>query len=138
MRILDTKQLQKKYIRLMMEVEPNDLFAIAKALRSQATGVPSVTTLEDNARLLELFQTVISRIEEEQADYRGQQYEIWARGKRRRSLAFKREPDMVIGKAYGKNFIDACHHFCTCVLYCDDAYNPRNNTLSGYILYNKV
>jgi hypothetical protein len=119
----------------MLEVEPNDLFTIAKALRSQATGVPVVHTLEDNVRLLEISQGITSRISEEQVEYPGKLYDIWAKGKVRAHLGFKREPDMMVGKAFGKSFLDACIYYCTCVMFTNGAYNPKNNTLGGYILY---
>jgi hypothetical protein len=123
MRLLDTKQMTKRTVRLMLEVEPNDLFAIAKALRSQSTGVPVVTTLEDNVRLMEISQTIISRISEEQAHYPGHLYEIWAKGKRRAHLGWKREPDMMIGKEFGRSFLDACIHYW--VLQSEEQYSGR-------------
>ena len=135
LRILDTKQLTKRTIRLMLEVTPTTAITIAKALRSQATGIPSIFTLENNTELLEVSQILISRMSAEQADYPGTLYEIWAKGKRRTHLGFKREPDIQLGKDYGRNFIEACVHFFTCVMICDGAYNPRKNTLSGYMLY---
>lgn len=137
MRIIDTKQLTKRTMRLMLEVTPSTAIAIAKALRSQATGIPVVHTLEENVDLLEVTQTIISQISEEQAHYPGTLYEIWAKGKIRAHLGFKREPDMMIGKAFGRNFIDACIHYCCGIMISNGAYNTNNNTLGGYVLFTK-
>lgn len=127
----------KQTYRLMLEVTPSTMIAMAKALRSQATGVPVVHTLEEYVALSEVAQKIISRISEEQDAYPGKVYQIWAKGKRRSHLGFKREPDMFIGSAIGRNFLDSCIHFCTCICFTHGAYNPKDNTLGGYILYSK-
>lgn len=109
--------------------------SLAKALHYQANGTPKVFTLEDQQTLNNTAETIISRISEQDIDYTGRKYEIWAKGKRRVHLGFKREPDILLGHDYGRSFLEACIHYFTCVMFCDRAYNPTKNTISGYVLY---
>jgi DNA-binding PadR family transcriptional regulator len=119
----------------MLEVTPTTALTIAKALRSQVTGVPVVFTLEDNIELLKTSKFIISRLDEEQTEDSDKLYEIWAKGRIRSHLFFKREKDILIGKEYGRNFLDACQHYFSNYMHSKEAYNPRKNTLSGHTLY---
>lgn len=132
MRILDEEI--KKNIRLMLQVDTKEAIAIAKALRAQATGIKATFSINETTQLLENSQIILSRISEELANYPGNRYEIWAKGKRT-WLFGKREPDQYIGREYGRNFFEACNYHFTNVVYCPGAYNPKKNTLSGYKLY---
>jgi hypothetical protein len=137
-RILDNKQVTPETIRLMLEVTPECAVSIAIALEAQARGVQCVFKVEENIELLQTSKKISMRISEGQAEYPGKLYEIWAKGKIRKHLGFRREKDMYMGKEYGRNFLDACLHFFTNIMYCNGAYNERNNTLSGHVLYGKA
>jgi hypothetical protein len=121
----------------MLEVTPNTAITIAKALRSQATGIQVAHRLEESQALQDVSHMIIDQITDYQDEYPGKLYDIWAKGKRRAHLGYKREPDIRIGNALGKNFLDACIHYCSCIMFCNGAYNPKDNTLGGYVLYTK-
>lgn len=122
-------------IRLVLEIEPIYALKIAKALYAQATGTPVTFTEKEKQDLNATSQTIIRRYQEQDIDYIGQSYEIWARGKRRIVLGFRREPDMYLGRDIGRNFLEACNHFFNFVCFSDGQYNPKNNTVAGHILF---
>jgi hypothetical protein len=81
-----------------------------------------------------IAKTLRDRVNERSIDYTGGKYIIMARGRRRLSLGFKREPAIFIGSEYGLNFIEACHSFFPFGPY-DNSYNQRKNTLCGRMLF---
>lgn len=137
MRLLDPDNDNKDQptIKLMLELEPLDALRIAKALHLQGMKIGESFNEKEAQMLRETAQVIISRHKDQDIDYTGRHYDIWTRGKRRLHLGFKREEDIYLGMDLGRNFLEACHHYFTCVQYTGGAYNITKNTLSGYQLY---
>jgi hypothetical protein len=86
------------------------------------------------AAFLSIAKTLSDRVRELSIDYSGGKYIIMAKGRRRLTLGFKREPDIYIGSDYGVNFIDACRNFFMTNPYWD-SFNQRKITFCGRILF---
>jgi hypothetical protein len=83
---------------------------------------------------LNLAKTLEDRVKECTIDYGGVKYIIMAKGRRRLSLGFKREPDLYIGSDYGTNFIEACNGYFTLHSH-RDKFNEKNLTYYGRSLF---
>jgi hypothetical protein len=81
-----------------------------------------------------IAKTLSDRVDQRSIDYTGGKYIIMAKGRRKISLGFKREPDLFIGEECGLNFIEACRSFFSFGSYYS-SYNQKRNTLCGRMLF---
>jgi len=135
MKLIDPDNDPQPTIRFMLELEPMDALVIGKALHLQGIRIGDPFNNKEAQVLRQASQAIIARFKEQDIHYTGRHYEIWARGKRRLRLGFKREPDIYLGSDIGRNFLEACHHFFTCIQYTAGAYNIKKNTISGHELF---
>lgn len=86
------------------------------------------------AAFLSIAKTLKDKVQDRSHDYSGEGFIIMAKGRRKLSLGFKREPDIYIGSEYGVNFIDACNSYFSA---SSQRYhfNQRKNTFYGRMLY---
>ena len=137
MKLIDTDNDNNNQptIRFMLELGYMDGLVIGKALHLQGMRLGDPFNDREAQLLRQTSQAIIARYKEQDILYTGKEYEIWARGKRRLRLGFKREPDMYLGSDTGRNFLEACIHFFTCIQYTAGAYNIKKNTISGHELF---
>jgi len=132
MKITDTQQ--KITLRVLLDEEFNTIFLLAKTLVN-IDQESIVISHEERQTLKKIGITLVHRIQEQDIDYCGKKYQIYARGKRSLRNWFRRYPDIFVGEDTGRNFLDACNHYFTCIQYTMGAYNIKKNTLAGHELY---
>jgi hypothetical protein len=83
---------------------------------------------------LNIAKRIRERVNEKSINYYGKKYIIMAKGRRKFTLGFKREPDIYIGSDWGLNFIEACQSYFASISY-HNGYNQRKNTYCGRTLF---
>jgi hypothetical protein len=83
---------------------------------------------------LNIAKTIRERVNERSIDFNGEKYIIMAKGRRRLTLGFKREPDLYIGSEWGLNFLEACQSFFVANPFYS-RYNYRKNSYCGRHLF---
>lgn len=130
---------EPKPARIIIEEDVWALKTLSELLTSYAKtqpGDPIYFNDITKAAFLSIAQTITSKVNEHTVDYSGDKYIIMAKGRRKFTLGFKREPDINIGSNWGVNFLDACRSFFS-IVPDRHHYNAKKNTFYGRILYPK-
>lgn len=125
-------------IRVLLEEELSVLQILSDLLTSCARARPvDPANFDDITKVafLSIFNTIKDTIDERTIDYSGEKYLIMAKGRRKLTLGFKREPDIYIGSEYGLNFIEACQSYFSIYRLFKYGYNLLKNTFYGRMLY---
>ena len=123
--------------RVLLEEDLRALETVSDLLAHYAKVQPidsEYFTIRTRNALLSIAKSLNDRVKEVSIDYEGEKYVIMARGRRRLSMSFKREPDIYIGSDWGVNFIDACRNFFLIDPH-RESFNRRKNTFGGRILF---
>ncbi len=114
------------HLSVLIEGEEYQLELLAKFIRTAGMGNKPAWDLSQEQRehFVSVAADITRRIAEKKVVH---VYHLYARGKRRICLGFKREPDTYLGKGYGHNFIEACDD----LLLFSYGFNSRNNTYKG-------
>jgi hypothetical protein len=123
--------------RILIEEELRSLETLSDLLMYFVETQPRDSVYLNNVNMdafKKIALTIQNRVNEMTIDYNGEKYIIMAKGRRRLSLGFKKEPDLYIGSDYGTNFIEACKGYFT--FHTDrDKFNEKKLTYYGRSLF---
>lgn len=134
---IDLKFAEQSPTRVLLEEDLWALKTLSELLTSYAKTQPEDPVHFNDitkAAFLSIAKTLSDKVNERTIDYSGEKYIIMARGRRKFTLGFKREPEIYIGSEYGVNFLDACRMYFMTSNHRYN-YNQRKNTFHGRMLY---